>query len=48
MVKPILHSVIISLIYLMFRTMNTPDFMFNSIITFIFIWLLKKAEESRN
>lgn len=45
MIKVILHALIIALLYLTYRTMNTPDFTFNCALSFMFIWFLKIYEE---
>ena len=41
----LLHIMIISLLYLMYRTVNTPDFTFNTIVCLVFIWFLKNHEK---
>lgn len=45
MVKIILHPIIISLLYLSYRTLNTPEFIFNFSLSILFIWLLKLYSE---
>lgn len=45
MVKAMLNVAIISLLYLMYRTINTPDFEFNCTLSLAFIWFLKIYEE---
>lgn len=45
MVKIILHAVIMSLLYLSYRTLNASGFVFNITLAILFIWLLKIHEE---
>lgn len=45
MVKIILHTTIITLLYLSYRTLTTPEFTFNFSLCVLFIWLLKLHSE---
>jgi hypothetical protein len=45
MVKIILHTIIITLLYLSYRTLYTSGCIFNITLTILFIWLLKVHEE---
>jgi len=45
MIKVILNAIIISLLYLTYRSINTPEFTFTCSVSLVFIWFLKIFEE---